>query len=125
MTLSRTLSLSQNMTQQLSFSCPKMCKPQLDPKSTLILEEDKLKVAWNAADIEVWLKTDRSRNSGPNWNRKSKKNKISVDSYEVTIFPAESVINAHTIPAFESESQSASTGNDIYSDCSTFLVFRK
>jgi hypothetical protein len=34
-----------------------MCKPQLvDQKSTLVLEEDKLKVSWNAADIEVWLK---------------------------------------------------------------------
>jgi hypothetical protein len=40
----------------------------------LVLEEDKVKVVWSAADIEVWLKTGR---------KNSRKQEIVVDSYEV------------------------------------------
>ena len=54
------------------------------------MEEDKLKVVWSAADIEVWLKSGR---------KISRQKDIVVDSYEVTIFPAESVNNTHTVPA--------------------------
>ena len=47
-------------------------------------------MVWSAADIEVWLKSGR---------KNSRQREIVVDSYEVTIFPAESVNNTHTVPA--------------------------
>jgi hypothetical protein len=65
----------------------------------LVLEEDKLKVVWSAADIEVWLKT----------GRKTSRQK-EIDSYEVTIFPAESVNNTQTVPAVASGSGASTTG---------------
>ena len=52
-------------------------------KSTVQQEEDKLKIMWGPADIERWLQTG-VRSS-------STQRAIEIDSYEVTIFPAESV----------------------------------
>jgi hypothetical protein len=70
-----------------------ICKPKLDHKTMLFLEEDKLRVVWSAADIEVWLKSGR---------KNSQRREIVVDSYEITIFPAESVNNTQTVPASDS-----------------------
>jgi hypothetical protein len=46
-------------------------------------EEDKLKIMWGPADIERWLQTGKRSSST--------QRAIEIDSYEVTIFPAESV----------------------------------
>ncbi len=59
----------------------------------LSLEEDRLRIVWSAADIEVWLKSGR---------KNSQRREIVVDSYEVTIFPAESVNNTQTVPVSDS-----------------------
>jgi hypothetical protein len=57
-----------------------MCKPQLvDQKSTLVLEEDKLKVSGNAADIEVGLKQIDSSKSVSKKDKKGMRTK----SYEL------------------------------------------
>ena len=32
-----------------------ICRPKLDPKDSIHLEEDKIKVSWRSADIERWL----------------------------------------------------------------------
>ena len=45
------------------------------------VEEDKLKIIWNAAIIERWLVNNSHR-------------EINVNSYDVTIFPAESSKNS-------------------------------
>jgi hypothetical protein len=68
-----------------------ICKPNIDPALQLELEEDKLKVIWAPADIEKWLQTGIRSSS----TQKS----IVIDSYEVTIFPAESCNHTHTLPA--------------------------
>ena len=47
------------------------------------VEEDKLKVIWNAALVEKWLVSNEHR-------------EIKVNSYDVTIFPAESSKNSVT-----------------------------
>nr|XP_040573152.1 uncharacterized protein LOC121122226 [Lepeophtheirus salmonis] len=60
------------------------CRPKIDTLTDLTLEEDKLKIVWRPADIEKLFK----RNSV-----------INIESYEVTIYPAETVKNTCTIPA--------------------------
>ncbi len=70
-----------------------ICRPKFDPKDSLKLEEDKMKVSWKPADIERWL-----HSSGKDGRSRSHRS-IVIDSYEVTIFPAESVKNTHTLPA--------------------------
>lgn len=67
-----------------------ICKPNMDLSGSLILEEDKLKVIWKPADIEVWLQSGKKSHS---------QKAIVIDSYEVTIFPAESVKHTHTLTA--------------------------
>ena len=61
-------------------------KPNLHPKKHLILEEDRVNISWYPADIEKWSM------SAPNRQRI-----IEIDSYEVTIFPAERVKNTQTV----------------------------
>ena len=68
----------------------------------LFLEEDRLRVEWSAADIEVWLKSGR---------KNSQRREIVVDSYEITIFPAESVNNSQTVAALDSGLGASSTGS--------------
>ena len=67
-----------------------ICKPNIDVTEKLELEEDKLKVIFGPADIERWLQ------SGVKASKSQRS--IFIDSYEVTIFPAESVNHTHTIP---------------------------
>ncbi len=74
----------------------------------LSLEEDRLRIVWSAADIEVWLKSGR---------KNSQRREIVVDSYEVTIFPAESVNNTQTVPA--SDSGVSSSGSLLVSGIQT------
>ena len=58
-----------------------ICKPS---NIKVDVEEDKMKVSWKPADIERWLMSAKSSN-------------IHVDSYEVTLYPAETVRNTITI----------------------------
>jgi hypothetical protein len=66
-----------------------ICKPTLHTK---VLEEDKLKISWIPADIERWM-----RDEGRKKYRSS--NPIDLESYEVTIFPAETMHNTINILA--------------------------
>ena len=62
----------------------KICLPKLKNDVTHIkVEEDKLKVIWNPASLENWLEHNSHKD-------------IMVDSYDVTIYPAESVNNTVT-----------------------------
>lgn len=78
-----------------------ICKPNMDLREHLILEEDKLKIVWGPADIERWLQTGKKSSSS--------ERAIEIDSYEVTIFPAESVKNVHTLPAHGKSSKNWSS----------------
>ena len=69
-----------------------ICKPNIDLTQKLELAEDKLKVKFGPADIERWLQSGSRRPMGHNRS-------ITIDNYEVTIFPAESVNHTHTLPA--------------------------
>ena len=51
----------------------------------LRVEEDKLRVGWEPAQLELWLKDNSHKG-------------IQVDSYDVTIFPTETVNNSKTLP---------------------------
>lgn len=68
-----------------------ICRPNMASPQDLQLEEDKLKITWEPADIERWL------HSGKHGARIS--SSIEIDSYEVTIFPAETVNNSQTVSA--------------------------
>ena len=62
----------------------KICLPKLSNDSAFIkVEEDKVKVVWNPASLENWLESNAHKG-------------IEVDSYDVTIYPAESVNNSVT-----------------------------
>ena len=62
----------------------KICLPKLrNDNAHIKVEEDKLKVVWNPASLENWLKSNSHKG-------------IEVDSYDVTIYPAESVNNSVT-----------------------------
>ena len=67
-----------------------ICKPNLD-ENCLFVEEDKLKVSWLPADIEKWLRSALSRGEPTQGS-------IALESYEVTVFPAETVRNTRTLP---------------------------
>ncbi len=71
----------------------KVCKPNLED-NCLELEEDKLKVTWFPADIELWTRDKGSHVKVPRSARA-----IELESYEVTIFPAETVNNTVTLKA--------------------------
>ena len=63
----------------------KICLPQItNDMAHVRVEEDKLRVVWDSAPLELWLK-DHSHKG------------IQVDSYDVTIFPAETVNNSKTL----------------------------
>ncbi|TRY75203.1 hypothetical protein TCAL_00641 [Tigriopus californicus] len=68
-----------------------ICRPNMDPSKHIQLEEDKVKIMWKPADIERWLM------SGTKHTRTQKS--IDIDSYEVTIFPAETVNNTQNVSA--------------------------
>ena len=68
-----------------------ICRPNLDPREHLLLEEDKLKISWKPADIERWLRAGKKHTRS--------QRSIDLESYEVTIFPAETIRNTHTLPA--------------------------
>ncbi|XP_071746019.1 uncharacterized protein [Lepeophtheirus salmonis] len=72
------------------------CRPKIDTTTDLTLEEDKLKIVWRPADIEKLFR----RNSV-----------INIESYEVTIYPAETVQNTCTIPANTYDSE---TNDDVF-----------
>ncbi len=72
-----------------------ICKPNIDMTDKLEVEEDKLKVIFGPSDIERWLQAGKNKAS-----RSTRS--ILIDSYEVTIFPAESVYHTHNIPALTS-----------------------
>ena len=62
----------------------KICLPKLRNDCAHIkVEEDKVKVVWNPASLENWLESNSHKG-------------IEVDSYDVTIYPAESVNNTVT-----------------------------
>ena len=62
----------------------RICLPKLRNDSTHIrVEEDKVKVIWSPASLENWLQHNSHKG-------------IEVDSYDVTIYPAESVNNSVT-----------------------------
>lgn len=67
----------------------RICRPKINWKSHLKLEEDRVKVTWKRADIEKWLLAGSQDIKN--------QNKITIDCYEVTIFPAESVKNSQTV----------------------------
>ena len=67
-----------------------ICKPNLD-ENCLLVEEDKLKVSWLPADIEKWLR--RAVGKG-----EPSQGSIALESYEVTVYPAETVRNTRTLP---------------------------
>ena len=60
----------------------KICLPKLQ-LSEAHIREDKLKVRWRPASLESWLETNQHKG-------------ISIDSYDVTIFPSESIKNSVT-----------------------------
>ena len=66
-----------------------ICKPNFENKDHMLLEEDKMKIVWGPADIERWLQFGKRSSSA--------QRSIEIDSYEVTIFPAETVKNSQTI----------------------------
>ena len=66
-----------------------ICKPNT-PKIS-VLEEDKLKISWRPADLEKWM-----RDEGRQIPRGQKP--INLESYEVTIFPTETVNHTRTLP---------------------------
>lgn len=68
-----------------------ICRPNMDISKHIQLEEDKVKIMWKPADIERWL------TSGTKHTRTQKS--IDIDSYEVTIFPAETVNNTQNVSA--------------------------
>ncbi|QQP57419.1 Uncharacterized protein FKW44_002400 [Caligus rogercresseyi] len=72
------------------------CRPKIDILTDLTLEEDKLKIVWRPADIEKLFR----RNTN-----------INIESYEVTIYPAETVQNTCTIPANAYDSD---TNEDVF-----------
>ena len=67
-----------------------ICKPNVDIVDKVVLEEDKLKVKWGPSTIERWLQSGIQSQS-------NKTKHISIDSYEVTIYPAESVNHTYTV----------------------------
>ena len=67
-----------------------MFKPNLDPERHLTPEETGIKIEWYPANVEKWL-----NNNPSSLNQSS----IHIDSYEVTIFPAENVNNVKVLPA--------------------------
>ena len=79
-----------------------ICRPNIDFARHLTLEEDKVKIVWLPADIERWLQTGKRSSST--------QRAIEIDSYEVTIFPAESVKNTHTLPALSKKVQILENG---------------
>lgn len=68
-----------------------ICKPNINFRDFLVLEEDRINISWKAADIERWLHLGRKRSRD--------QRSINLNSYELTIFPAESMRNTQTIPA--------------------------
>ena len=56
----------------------KLCLPKLSHVDQVKVEEEKLKVYWKAASIESWLEENHHKG-------------ITVESYDVTIFPRESM----------------------------------
>lgn len=69
-----------------------ICKPNVDIVDKVVLEEDKLKVKWGPSTIERWLQSGIQSQS-------NKTKHIFIDSYEVTIYPAESVNHTYTVPS--------------------------
>ena len=67
-----------------------ICKPNVDIVDKVVLEEDKLKVKWGPSTIERWLQSGIKSQS-------NKTKHIVIDSYEVTIYPAESVNHTYTV----------------------------
>ena len=61
----------------------KICLPNLSSIDQIRVEEEKLKVLWEPARLEKWLEEHSHKG-------------IEVDSYDVTIFPRESVNNSVT-----------------------------
>ena len=49
------------------------------------------KVTWAPAEIEMWLQYGKRRSK--------EQRQIDIHSYDVTIFPAESLLNSHSVPA--------------------------
>ena len=66
-----------------------ICKPNFEHKDHIQLEEDKMKIVWGPADIERWLQFGKRSSSA--------QRAIEIDSYEVTIFPAETVKNSQVL----------------------------
>lgn len=81
-----------------------ICKPNLELKDNILLEEDKLKIVWSPADIERWLQFGKRSSSA--------QRSIEIDSYEVTIFPAETVKNTQTLPALSKMKKTLTSAND-------------
>ena len=79
-----------------------ICKPNFEQKDHIQLEEDKMKIVWGPADIERWLQFGKRSSSA--------QRAIEIDSYEVTIFPAQCVKNTHTLPALSKKVQILENG---------------
>ena len=62
-------------------------KPNLHPTQSLTLEEDRLQISWFPSDVEKWSRDQRENHV------------INIESYEVTIFPAERVNNTQSVPS--------------------------
>ena len=86
-------------------------KPNLDEKSQLFLEEDKLKIEWYPSYAEKWL----NHEGLSSFHHRI----IEIDSYEATIFPAERVENTKRLKAHvnqKSKGVSLSAENLVISD---------
>ncbi len=68
-----------------------ICKPTVDITDSLSREEDKLMVTFGPAIVEKWL------DKGMKVAKPSRP--LGIDSYEVTIFPAESANHTNTVPS--------------------------
>jgi len=61
----------------------KICLPKLKAEHDVKVSEDRLTIKWKPASLEYWLESNQHKG-------------IVVDSYDVTIFPAESMTNSVT-----------------------------
>ena len=69
----------------------KICLPKLETEDHVKVYEDKLRVKWKPASLESWLESNQHKG-------------IIVDSYDVTIYPAESINNSVTKRTDEKDS---------------------
>lgn len=88
----------------------KICLPKLQVSEAHI-KEDKIKVRWRPASLESWLETNQHKG-------------ICIDSYDVTIFPSESIKNSVTKYTGEKDSSGcySTTFQDLQGGKTEYIV---